>query len=97
MNKNFSGSMQRSGGAAVEPLAVSPKQACVLANVGLTYLYQLLAAGELDSYWEGRHRKITLESIRRRQQRMIEEAHKVAEAKARAKAAKAAPGASEIG
>jgi hypothetical protein len=61
----------------------------------MTRLYELLDAGQLTGYWEGRHRKITVESIHRRQQRMIEEAQEVAEAKARAKAAKAACGASE--
>jgi hypothetical protein len=86
MDKNFSGSQRRSGGAAVEPLAVGPKTACILADVGLTRLYQLLNAGELDSYWEGRHRKITVESIRRRQERKIAEARQAAEAKAATKA-----------
>jgi len=46
----------------------------------------LLNAGELDSYWEGRHRKITVESIRRRQERKIAEARQAAEAKAATKA-----------
>ena len=48
-----------------EPLAVSPRQACQLLNVGNTYLYELIAAGELDSFRDGRSRKITVDSIRR--------------------------------
>ena len=85
MNKNFSGSIQRArtgvsapshNQGAVEPLAVGPKKACILADVGMTRLYQLLNAGEYDSYWEGRHRKITVESIRRRQERLLAEAQK---------------------
>ena len=30
-----------------EPLAVSPRQACLLLGIGNTRLYQLLGAGEL--------------------------------------------------
>ena len=57
MNKNFSGSIQRArtgvsapshNQGAVEPLAVGPKKACILADVGMTRLYQLLNAGEYD-------------------------------------------------
>jgi hypothetical protein len=50
----------------LEPLAVSPRQACSLLNIGNTRLYQLLGARELDSYNEGRTRKITMASIKAR-------------------------------
>jgi excisionase family DNA binding protein len=50
----------------LEPLAVSPRKACLLLGVGNTRLYQLIGNGELDAYREGRARRITLESIRRR-------------------------------
>jgi hypothetical protein len=46
-------------------LVVSPRVARRLLDTGNTRLYELLAAGELDSYREGRSRKITIESIRR--------------------------------
>jgi hypothetical protein len=83
MDRNFSGSVRRAGTGAwergeLQPLAVGPKQACILANIGMTRLYQLLTAGELDSYWEGRHRKITLESLHRRQQRLLADAQRSA-------------------
>jgi len=49
-----------------EPLAVSPRQARLLLGVGTTRLYQLIGNGELESYLDGRSRRITMESIRRR-------------------------------
>ena len=50
----------------LEPLAVSPQQACVLLGIGNTRLYELIGAGELVSYHEGRARRITMASIRAR-------------------------------
>jgi excisionase family DNA binding protein len=50
----------------LEPLAVTPRQACVLLNVGNTKLYQLLGSGELESYLDGGARRIPMDSIRRR-------------------------------
>jgi excisionase family DNA binding protein len=56
----------------LEPLAVSPQQACRLLNVGITYLYGLINNNELESYLEGRRaRKITMRSIRARQERQL--------------------------
>jgi excisionase family DNA binding protein len=65
----------RSSGDGLEPLAVSPRQACRLLNVGNTYLYELLKNGELESYWEGKSRKITTHSIRARHERQLAVAH----------------------
>lgn len=45
-------------------LAVPPRLACQLLCVGLTRLYELLRAGELESYRHGRARRITVASIR---------------------------------
>jgi excisionase family DNA binding protein len=56
-----------------EPLVVSPKRAEVLLNIGHTTLYELLAAGELESYREGKGRKITMASIRARIARKLAE------------------------
>ena len=58
-------------GEHLEPLAVSPRQACVLLNVGNTRLYQLIGKRELESYQEGRARKITMRSIRARHERQL--------------------------
>ena len=52
------------------PLAVSPRQACLLLGVGNTRLYQLIGAGELVAYKDGRSRRITLASIRARVARL---------------------------
>jgi hypothetical protein len=45
------------------PLIVSPKIARSMLNIGQTKLYQLLAAHELQSYSEGKSRKIVVRSI----------------------------------
>jgi excisionase family DNA binding protein len=65
----------RASGDGLEPLAVSPRQACRLLNVGNTYLYELLKDNELESYWEGKSRKITTQSIRARHERQLAAAH----------------------
>ena len=49
---------------APEPFAVSPKEAQRLLGIGNTHFYKILP--ELDSYFEGAVRRITVESIRRR-------------------------------
>jgi excisionase family DNA binding protein len=55
----------------LEPLAVSPRRACQLLDVGNTRLYQLISDGELDTYLDGRSRKITVASIHRRIARLL--------------------------
>jgi hypothetical protein len=47
------------------PLVVKPKVAWKMLSCSNTRGYELLAAGELDSFLDGRSRKITVESIRR--------------------------------
>lgn len=49
----------------LEPLAVKPKVAWRLLDCGNTRGYELIAAGELESYKDGRSRKITVSSIKR--------------------------------
>jgi excisionase family DNA binding protein len=49
----------------LEPLVVRPRVAWRLLDCGNAYGYRLIAAGELESYRDGRARKITVESIRR--------------------------------
>jgi excisionase family DNA binding protein len=48
----------------VEPLVVKPKIAWKMLGCGNTRGYELLAAGELESYKDGRSRKITVASIK---------------------------------
>ena len=45
------------------PLAVSTKEAGRLLSVSLSRLYELLRAGELDSYADGYNRRVTMASI----------------------------------
>jgi excisionase family DNA binding protein len=49
----------------VEALVVSPHQTGVMLSCGRTRVYELLEAGELDSFRDGRARKITVASIHR--------------------------------
>jgi len=48
-----------------ERLVVRPRRAWHLLDCGTTRLYELLDQGELESFLDGRSRKITVESIRR--------------------------------
>jgi excisionase family DNA binding protein len=50
--------------ADVEPLVVKPKLAWKMLGCGNTRGYELLAAGELESYKDGGSRKITVASIK---------------------------------
>jgi excisionase family DNA binding protein len=58
-------------GADPEPLAVTPREACRLLSIGNTRLYELIAAKEIESYQEGRARRITMTSIRARITRLV--------------------------
>jgi excisionase family DNA binding protein len=62
---------RRSADNDLEPLAVSPKQACRLLAIGNTRLYELIATGELATYLDGRSRRIVLQSIRERIARLL--------------------------
>jgi len=59
---------------AHSPLLVSPREAWRLLSCGNTYGYELLAAGELQSFLDGRRRKITVDSIRAYINRRLAEA-----------------------
>jgi hypothetical protein len=63
MSPNISGAEQQ--------LVVSPRVACVMLNIGTTKLYSLLATRELETYMEGRVRRITVASIHRRIARLL--------------------------
>lgn len=47
----------------MKPLALSPRDAFDALGVGVTKGYQLLNAGELESFTVGRARRITVASI----------------------------------
>jgi excisionase family DNA binding protein len=64
------------------PLVVSPNQAMKALMVSRATLYGLINAGELESYTEGRSRRITVESINAYVKRRLAE-----EAKRRGRAA----------
>jgi hypothetical protein len=49
----------------IAPLLVKPKVAWKMLSCGNTRGYELLAAGELESFKDGSSRKITVESIHR--------------------------------
>jgi excisionase family DNA binding protein len=70
MNTVHPGVTGRASTTGLEPLAVSPRQACLLLGIGNTRLYLLIANGELVSYREGRARRITMQSIRARVARL---------------------------
>jgi hypothetical protein len=48
----------------LEPLLVRPREAWRMLGVGNTRGYQLLNAGELETFKDGRSRKIIVSSIR---------------------------------
>lgn len=50
--------------SGIDPLAVKPKRACVLLDCGNTHLYELIGRGELESFKDGKSRKILVASIR---------------------------------
>jgi hypothetical protein len=49
----------------VKPLVVGMAKAEALLDTGPDSLYELIKAGELESYLEGKRRKITMDSIER--------------------------------
>jgi excisionase family DNA binding protein len=67
-------SIQSTGFGDDEPLVVSPRRARRMLDCGNTRLYELIAARELESFKDGRSRKITITSIKEYIARRIEEA-----------------------
>jgi hypothetical protein len=57
-----------------EPLVVSPRRARLMLDCGNTRLYELITARELDTYKDGKSRKITVASIKRLIARRLEDA-----------------------
>lgn len=48
---------------SLAPLVVPPRQACTMLSIGLTRCYELMNAGELQSFKDGKSRKVTVSSI----------------------------------
>ena len=69
--------------SALEAFAVSPAKAGVIIDGGRTKIYELMAQGELESFWIGRSRKITIRSIQAYLDRQLAEA-RTAKARPRA-------------
>ena len=61
---------------SVRPFVVGTAEAGRLGGWGKTKLFELIAAGELESYLDGRVRRITVESIEARIQRKLEESRR---------------------
>jgi hypothetical protein len=59
-----------------ERLVVGPRRARQMLDIGNTRLYELINAGELESYLDGRSRKIIVESIHCYVQRRRQEAQR---------------------
>lgn len=55
------------------PLVVSPKKAMIMLDCGRNRLYDLINAGELESFLDGKSRKITVQSIEARVKRLVNE------------------------
>jgi hypothetical protein len=62
-------------GRKPEPLLVRPRTAWLMLGCGNTHGYELLNGGELESFLDGKARKITVESIHRYIARKLGTAH----------------------
>src|SRR5215471_6214614 len=58
----------------VDPIVVSTAEAMRMGCWGKTKLFDLIRAGELESFLDGTQRRITVASIRARIQRKLQEA-----------------------
>jgi len=56
---------------SMSPLAVPPREASRLLSMSMSRLYGLMRAGELESYRDGRSRRITMASIQKRLARQL--------------------------
>jgi excisionase family DNA binding protein len=72
VRKRASMSIHNAGLGDNEALVVRPKAACQMLAIGVTRLYELVAAGELESFKDGASRKITTRSIRGYVERPLE-------------------------
>jgi hypothetical protein len=75
----------------VKPLVVGMTKAEALLDTGPDSLYELIKAGELDSYLEGKRRKITMNSIERLIQKRLAAASSELEYRERMRTLRAKP------
>jgi hypothetical protein len=75
----------------VRPLVVGMAKAEALLDTGPDSLYDLIKAGELESYLEGKRRKITMDSIERLIQKRLAAASAELEYRERMRALRAKP------
>lgn len=61
-----------SKGSHMDPIAIPPKQAFAAIGVGITKGYELIAAGDLETFKIGRATRITTESLRAYVARQLE-------------------------
>jgi hypothetical protein len=54
-----------------EPLAVSVKKGCAIIDSGPTRLYELINSGEIESYRDGKSRKVVVASLKAYVERQI--------------------------
>jgi hypothetical protein len=52
-------------------MVVRPRLACLMLDIGVTRLYELIETGELESFKDGGARKITVRSIKARIERLV--------------------------
>jgi hypothetical protein len=64
----------------VEPLVVRPNKAMRLLDCRRNFLYDLINTGQLESFCDGRARKITMRSIRAHIERKVKESQQPAAA-----------------
>ena len=60
----------------MRPLVVRPRDACTLLSCSRRYLYKLIADRELESFKDGRSRKIVVASIDRYIERRLDRGDK---------------------
>jgi hypothetical protein len=75
----------------VKPLVVGMAKAEALLDTGPDSLYELIKVGELESYLEGKRRKITMDSIERLIQKRLAAASAELDYRARMRALRAKP------
>jgi hypothetical protein len=56
-----------------QPLVVSPSRAKAMLDIGTTRLYEMINSGQLESFKDGKNRKITMRSIHAHIDRLIAE------------------------
>ena len=72
--------MTTTNATGIEPLVVRPNEAMRLLSCRRNFLYDLINTGQLESFCDGRARKITMRSIRAHIERKVKESQQPAAA-----------------